>query len=151
MGVAAADGTCADRSSEKVPEGHQGYPVLDDLAAARWVQDYNAAWLGQDWDSLAAHMAPGVEFVVPGLAEVLIGRAAVIGNLRNALSRMVIHEYNATDLTGHGRSPVGIILYRWQLDYSIGLQHFATSGRDVLVLSEAEGRRLLVWRGQFGA
>lgn len=125
--------------------------VLDDLSAARWVQAYDAAWLGKNWNSLATHLAPGVEFVVPGLADTLIGRPAVLESLRAALSRMVIHEYNATDLNGYDRGPVGIITYRWQLDCSIGQQRLQSAGRDVLVLSESDNRWLLTWRGQFSA
>jgi Domain of unknown function (DUF4440) len=145
-------GTGVGRSSAKVLDAHRlasGAPVLDDLAAARWVQAYDAAWLGQDWDGLASLLAPGVEFVVPGLAEVLIGRPAIIESLRNALSRMVIHEYNATDLTGYDRWPVGIIMYRWQLDCSAGQQRVQSTGRDVLVLTATDDRWALVWRGQF--
>ena len=139
-------------SSAKVSGGPQltyGAPILDHLAAARWVQAYDAAWLGQDWDTLASYLAPGVEFVVPGLFDVMTGRAAILESLRQALAGMEIHEYNRTDMTGHERDSCGIITYRWRLDYSIGRQRTQTTGRDVLVLSATDDRWLLVWRGQF--
>ena len=123
--------------------------MLDDLAAARWVQAYDAAWLGQDWESLASRLAPNVEFVVPSLAGMLMGSPAVLASLRDAMSRMVIHEYNATDLTGYDHGPVGIIMYRWQLDCTANHQRVKSTGRDVLVLRAVGDRWLLVWRGQF--
>lgn len=123
-----------------------GAPVLD---AARWVQAYDAAWLGRDWDTLASYLAPGVEFVVPGLFDAMIGRAAILESLRHAFAGMEIHEYNRTDLTGHDRDSCGIITYRWQLDYSVNQQRMHTTGRDVLVLSATDERWVLLWRGQF--
>lgn len=146
-------GTNTDRSTARVLEAHRhvsrAVPVLDDLTAARWVRDYDAAWLEQDWDSLARQLAPSVEFVVPGLADVLIGREAVLEALRNAVCRMVIHEYNTTNITGYDRGPVGIVVYHWRLDCSVGSRRLQTTGRDVLLLSEAGGRWVLTWRGQF--
>ncbi|HEY6927079.1 MAG TPA: nuclear transport factor 2 family protein [Steroidobacteraceae bacterium] len=144
--------TTISSSSAKVSGGHRPTyhaPILDDLAAARWVQAYDAAWLGQDWDTFASYLAPGVEFVVPGLFDAMIGRAAILESLRHALAGMEIHEYNRTELTGHDRGSCGIITYRWQLDSSVGKQRMHTSGRDVLVLSVTDGRWVLVWRGQF--
>jgi hypothetical protein len=126
-----------------------GLPVLDNLAAARWVEAYNAAWVGRDWVSLASYLAPGVEFVVPALGDTLSGRPAIIATLRDSLANVVIHEYDTTNLAGHDHGSVGVITYDWQLDSSIGQQHIQSTGRDVLVLSATAGQWLLVWRGQF--
>ena len=145
-------GTDAGYSGAKVLAAHRFVsvlPVLDDLAAARWVQAYDAAWLGQDWDGLAELLAPNVEFVVPGLADALVGRAVILESLREALGCMVIHDYNATELTGCDRGSVGIINYRWSLDSSVCGRRSQSTGRDVLVLKAIEGRWQLVWRGQY--
>ena len=145
-------GTGVSSSSDKLFDVHRfrsGAPVLDDMVAARWVQAYDAAWLGQDWDCLAGYLAPAVEFVPPGPAEVLVGRSVILESLRDTLGRMAIHEYNTTDLTGHDRGSVGVITYRWQLDCSVGRQRMQTTGRDILVLDAIDGRWMLMWRGQF--
>jgi hypothetical protein len=125
--------------------------VLDDLAAARWVQSYDAAWLGQDWGQLERRLAPDVEFVVQRFTTAIVGRRAVMENLREVMRYAQMHEYNATDLRGHSSGPVGIITYRWQLDWTIRHERTETKGRDVLVLRAAGDDWQLLWRAQFRA
>jgi hypothetical protein len=128
-------------------------PVLDDLAAARWVQAYDVAWLGKDWESLQQRLAPEVEFVVPGIPEPVIGSSFVVASLRETMNHLRIHEYNATDLKGYDCGSIGVITYRWQLDSSVGdgTGRSQSTGRDVLVLRAAAECWLLTWRGQFRA
>lgn len=124
---------------------------LDDLGAAVWVQAYDAAWLGQEWTQLARRLDPDVNFVSHGFSSLLVGRAAVIANLRETMSRARVHEYNATDLTGYCSGHVGVIHYRWQLDWTVEDERCAITGRDVLVLRAVHGEWLLVWRAQIRA
>jgi len=94
--------------------------VFDDLAAARWVQTYDAAWLGKDWKSLEGRLAPEVIFVIPTAPEPLVGRVRVLASIRDGMSDVRMHEYNATDLHGHDCAGMGVITYRWQLDCTVG-------------------------------
>ncbi len=121
---------------------------LDDLAAAIWVQAYDAAWLGQDWGELACRLDPDVNFVADGFTSLLAGREAVIAHLRETMSQARVHEYNATDLTGYCSGRVGVVHYRWQLDWTVAGERRAITGRDVLVLHAMRGEWLLVWRAQ---
>jgi hypothetical protein len=123
--------------------------LLDDLLAARWVQTYDAAWLSQDWFSLGSRLAPEVVFVSPAAVEPLVGRARVLENLRELMSGVRMHEYNATDLRGYDCGGTGVITYRWQLDCTVGQERRQSTGRDVLVLRESADHWLLAWRGQF--
>ena len=125
--------------------------LLNDLTAAMWVQAYDAAWLGQNWELLETRLAVDVEFETKHFMTALIGRPAVIAQLRDAMKYTRIHEYNATDLKGHSSGPVGIITYRWQLDCTIGQERTETTGRDVLVLRAEIAQWQLVWRAQFRA
>jgi hypothetical protein len=124
---------------------------LNDLTAAMWVQAYDSAWLGQNWELLERLLALDVEFETKHFTDALIGRHSVITYLRDAIKQTRIHEYNATDLKGHSSGPVGIITYRWQLDCTIEEERTETTGRDVLVLSAHEDHWQLVWRAQFRA
>jgi len=140
----------ASRKSDSEVPGSD-VAVLNDLTAAMWVQAYDAAWLEQNWELLESRLALDVEFVTKHFTNALVGRAAVIGNLRESMKHTEIHEYNATDLRGHSSGPVGIITYRWQLDCTIGKERTETTGRDVLVLSAEGDQWQLVWRAQFRA
>ena len=126
-------------------------PLLDDLAAAIWVQAYEAAWLGRKWERLHPLLAPEVEFVVPGAPEPIVGNSPVVAALREKMMNVRIHEYNATDLKGYGFGSVGVVTYRWQLDWTPceSAERTQCTGRDVLVLRAAAQSWLLVWRGQF--
>jgi len=124
---------------------------LNDLTAAMWVQAYDSAWLGQNWELLERLLALDVEFETKHFTNALIGRHSVITYLRDAIKQTRIHEYNATDLKGHSSGPVGIITYRWQLDCTIEEERTETTGRDVLVLCADEDHWQLVWRAQFRA
>ena len=126
-------------------------PTLDDLAAALWVQDYDAAWLGQDWERLQQRLAPDVQFVASDFSTTVVGRSAVLANIQEVMRDATIHEYNATDLTGYDSGPVGVIRYRWQLDCTIQHERRQTMGHDVLVLRAAKDYWELTWRAQFRA
>ncbi|HEV2284887.1 MAG TPA: nuclear transport factor 2 family protein [Steroidobacteraceae bacterium] len=113
--------------------------VLDDLAAARWIQSYDAAWLGRDWPRLERYLAADVALLTaaPGIS--IAGRRAVLEHMRSRLSGVEVHEYNTTDLRGRAAGDIGIICYRWQLEWTIGHRRQQLSGRDVLVLRAAPG------------
>jgi ketosteroid isomerase-like protein len=123
---------------------------LDDLAATRWVQAYDAAWLGRRWERLSQYLAPDVLFVNHGRAEMLQGRPAVISHLRNMSRRATMHHYSATDLKGFGWGNLALIIYCWRLDGAKRRehQHIAIAGRDVLVLRTAQGSWQLACRFQ---
>lgn len=125
-----------------------GFPVLDDWAAARWLHAYEAAWIGEDWTRVERCLAPDVRFLPWGETVALMGREAVVANMRQRAKQLRMHEYNATDVAGSSSGPVGVIDYRWQLDCTQGLQPIATTGRDVLVLRAAADDWELVWCAQ---
>jgi ketosteroid isomerase-like protein len=122
--------------------------MLDDLAAAVWVQAYDAAWLGQDWGTLEKYFAPDVTMMLRGFSTAIVGRAAVLANVRALMTGVQVHEYNATDLTGHSSGVIGVITYRWQLDWTVDHTRRANSGRDILVLRGMREGWQLVWRAQ---
>lgn len=122
--------------------------ALDDLAAAIWVQAYDAAWLGQNWTALEKCFAPDVAMLLGGSANAVTGRAAVVAYIRKKMTGAVVHEYNATDLTGHASGATGVITYRWQLDWTVGSERRATSGRDILVLRAVHQGWQLLWRAE---
>ena len=122
--------------------------ALDDLSAAAWVQDFDAAWLGQDWASLAQFLAPDVEFLSLGATTVLVGCEAVLDYLRDFSENAVVHEYNATELRGRGSWPEGIITYRWQMEWSAANKRRAAEGRDLLALRAGSAGWQLIWRAQ---
>ena len=121
-----------------------GAGVLDDLAAARWIQSYDAAWLGRDWSRLERLLAADVALLAAAPGASIAGRRAVLEHMRSRLSGVEVHEYNTTDLTGRAAGDLGIISYRWQLEWTIGHRRQQLSGRDVLVLrAAAAGWQLL--------
>ncbi|HWZ64510.1 MAG TPA: nuclear transport factor 2 family protein [Steroidobacteraceae bacterium] len=120
--------------TERALVGEPAPAVLDDLAAAVWVQAYDAAWLGRNWPELERQLAADVALLSPGLQISVAGRRAVLAHMRTALRDAQVHEYNATDLKGRSSGGIGIISYRWQLDWTVGHHREQLSGRDVLVL-----------------
>src|SRR5579862_6923655 len=104
-----------DTRAAEVHETHEP-GVLDDLAAAVWVQAYDAAWLRQHWRALEQCFAPDVVMMLAGSTNAVTGRAAVLAHIREMMTGSVVHEYNATELKGHASGATGVITYRWQLD-----------------------------------
>lgn len=141
-----------DRRSSILSSGEgvvaSGESPLDDLAAAIWVQAYDAAWLGRDWGALERYFARDVVVMLAGFSVTITGRAAVLAHLRAMMCGAEVHEYNATDLRGHSVREIGVITYRWQLDCTVDHHRRATSGRDILVLRRAHEGWQLVWRVQ---
>lgn len=103
------------------------------------MQRYDAAWLGCDWRSLEDQLATDVALLSPELKVWLAGRRAVLTHLRAAMRGRQVHEYNATDLRGRSCGALGIISFRWQLDWSFGHERRQSSGRDLLVLRTSAG------------
>ncbi len=120
--------------------------VLDDLAAARWIQAYDAAWLGRDWSRLERYLAADVALLTAAPGVSIAGRRAVLEHMRSQLWGVEVHEYNTTDLKGRAAGDIGIISYRWQLEWTIGHRRRELSGRDVLVLRAATAGWLLLRR-----
>jgi uncharacterized protein DUF4440 len=137
------------RPNSRSPDVHAAREpgVLDDFAAAIWVQAYDAAWLGQNWMALEKCFAADAAMIT-GSANPVTGREAVVAYIRKMMTGAVVHEYNATDLKGHASGATGVITYRWQLDWTVGGQRRATSGRDILVLRSVRESWQLVWRAQ---
>ncbi len=139
------------RSQSRAAQARRPAPadtVLDDLAAAVWVQAYDAAWLGRDWAALERCLAPDVALAVSGFSATIVGRTEVLAHLRAVMRTTHVHEYNATDLNGHASGPTGVITYRWQLDCTVDRERRASSGRDILVLRSSGADWQLVWRAQ---
>jgi ketosteroid isomerase-like protein len=122
--------------------------ILDDLAAAVWVQAYDRAWLGRDWRALERMITPDVVVMGPGFTAATRGRAAALSHFRATMSRANVHEYNATDLQGHTVGRVGVITYRWQLDWTVARERFGVFGRDILMLRPTAAGWQLAWRAQ---
>lgn len=125
--------------------------VLDDLGAAVWVQAYDAAWLARDWNTLERYLVPDISLMSPGFVTTIVGRDAVLAHLRAMMSGVRIHEYNTTDVKGHSSGPVGVVTYRWQLDWTVDHERRPLSGRDILVLRAASEGWQLMWRVQVRA
>ena len=118
--------------------------VLDDLAAAVWLQRYDTAWLGCDWRALERQLAADVALLSPELKIWLAGRRALLAHLRAMMRGAQVHEYNATDLRGRSSGMIGIISYGWQLDWTVGHKRRQISGRELLVLrATSRGWQLL--------
>ena len=122
--------------------------AMDEFAAASWVQAYDAAWLGEDWDRLARYLAADVHFVPHGAKRVIAGREAVIEHLREFLKRAEVHEYNATDLRLRAARGVAYVSYRWQLDWTCDGRRHVAQGRDLISLRFADGDWRLIRRHQ---
>lgn len=134
------------RRSRIVPTLASPPGVLDDLAAAVWVQAYDAAWLSRSWTALERRLSPDVVMVTSAFTRVIAGRTAVLAHLRALMRGAVVHEYNATDLKGHASGATGVISYRWQLDWTVEGERRASSGRDILVLRAVPQGWQLAWR-----
>lgn len=113
--------------------------MLDDLAAAVWLRAYDAAWLGCDWPELERRLASDVALLSPVRRVWLIGRKTVLAHLRALMRDAQVHEYNATDLRGCSSGKLGIISYRWQIDWTLEHRRSQSSGGDVLVLRATPG------------
>jgi hypothetical protein len=114
--------------------GESAAGVLDGLAAAVWVQAYDAAWLGRDWTELERHLAADVALLSPGMRVTVAGRKAVLAHMRAMMGDAQVHEYNTTGLKGRSSGGLGIISYHWQLDWTVHQRRRQLSGRDVLLL-----------------
>lgn len=110
------------------------------------MQRFDAAWLGGDWRTLERRLAADVALLSPDLEVWLAGRRAVLTHLRAAMRGAQVHEYNATDLRGLCSGPLGVISYRWQLDWSRARRRRQSSGRALLVLRAAAGEWQLLRR-----
>jgi len=116
---------------------------LDDLWAAQWVRAYDAAWLSEDVDRVGQLLAQNAEFRSNRRRSPLIGRKAVLEDIREFFKRARVQEYCATDLVGRRSGTVGVIRYSWRLEWTFGSRLRVNTGRDTLILHEVGGRWVL--------
>jgi hypothetical protein len=119
---------------------------LDELGAAAWVQAYDAAWLDRDWQRLEGMLAPDVESVAAGQSQSVVGRPAVIANLRESLADATVHEYSATDVHVRGSGAIRVLSYRWLRGETVGHERVTRAGRDLLALRAGSGGWQLIRR-----
>jgi len=108
--------------------------TLDDLRAALWLRGYDAAWLDRDWAALERRLAPDVALLSADMKIWLAGQRAVLAHLQAMLAGARVHEYNATDIRGRSHGAIGIIRFRWRLDWTFERRRRHGSGCEVLVL-----------------
>jgi hypothetical protein len=140
---------------EESPLRHSGSPApdeetlsLDDFRASTWVQAYDSAWLGSRWTTLEQMLERDVTLMSTDFARSIRGRDAVLQHLRAMRVRTEIHEHTITALKGYTSGSVGIITYRWQLDWTVDRERRSGAGRDILVLQPSVKGWRLSWRGQ---
>ena len=124
---------------------------LDEFGAAAWVQAYDAAWLDRDWERLEGMLAPDVESVAAGREQTVVGRPAVIADLRESLADATVHEYSATDVHVRGSGALRVLSYRWQREETVGDERVMRAGRDVLALRAGDHGWQLVRRIELDA
>jgi hypothetical protein len=112
------------------------------------VQAYDAAWLARRWSELEKLFAPDVTLMSSNFAQAIVGREAVLDYLRALMQRMYVHEYTVADPRGYTSGSVGIITYRWQLDWTVARERRSGAGRDILVLKPEASGWQLTWRSQ---
>jgi hypothetical protein len=122
--------------------------VLEDSTAARWVDAFDAAWLGSRWTELATLLERDVTLTSTDFSRSIVGRDAALRHLRAQRGRTQIHEHVVTDLRGYTSGRIGIITYRWQRDWTVDCERRSGAGRDILVLQPAASGWRLSWRGQ---
>jgi hypothetical protein len=140
-----------DALMEWSPAERSDRTELDELGAAAWVQAYDAAWLDRDWNRLETMLAPDVESVTAGHSETLVGRPAVIANLRESLADATVHEYSATDVHVRGTGAIRVLSYRWLRDETVGDERVTREGRDLLALRAGHDGWQLVRRIELDA
>lgn len=110
-------------------------PPLNDLRTAEWVHAYDAAWLDKDWERLERFMTRDVALRIHRQRQIVAGRAAVVGYLKDFMGRARVTDYSATDLRGSFRSDgTGLITCSWYLQWIIGKRRRACAGNDRLCL-----------------
>lgn len=131
------------------PRRHeQAVPSLDDLKAATWVKAYGSAWLGGRWRELEKMLAPDVTLMSTDSTDAVEGREAVLDHLRRLRQRACVHDYAVAEMKGYVSGSVGVITYRWQLDWTVAVERRSGTGDDILVLRPAGRGWQLSWRGQ---
>ena len=98
---------------DDAPDGSAWKP----LTAASWLQEYNSAWLDGRWPELETLLASDVEFAMLGAGRVLSGRSEVVAMLRRRYARLAIHDFSATELGTRRVGGIGIVSYRWYMDW----------------------------------
>jgi hypothetical protein len=87
------------------------------LTAAAWLQAYNSTWLDGRWPELETLLATDVEFALLGVGRVVAGRSEVVAMLRRRYARLAIHDFSATELDVRQVGGIGIVAYRWYMDW----------------------------------
>jgi hypothetical protein len=87
------------------------------LTGASWLQAYNSAWLDGRWPELESLLASDVEFAMLGAGRVVSGRTEVVAMLRRRYARLAIHDFSATELGARRVGGIGIVSYRWCMDW----------------------------------
>ncbi len=115
------------------------------LAAATWLQDFNCAWLRGRWSSLESLLCPDVEFTALGSGRIVCGRAEVVGMFRRRYAHLDIHEFSATEVEARRMAAIGILQFRWSVDWNESLERVRRFGRTTIGLRLLEQPWKALW------
>ncbi|MBS0395760.1 MAG: nuclear transport factor 2 family protein [Proteobacteria bacterium] len=115
------------------------------LAAATWLQDFNSAWLRGRWSNLENLLCPDVEFTTLGSARMVSGRTEVVGMFRRRYSRLDIHEFSATEVEARRLGAIGILQFRWFVDWHESMERVRRFGCTTIGLRLLERPWKALW------
>lgn len=116
---------------------------------AETLRRLSAAWRERRYEELSSLFDENVVMALPGFADRVKGRDALVASYREFMDRATILEYREEPPTVDVWGDSAVAMYRWHMAWAAGGDAERASGHDVFVFTRGSGAEppwRAVWR-----
>jgi hypothetical protein len=106
----------------------------------------NGAWRDNRPAAMHEFLDPGITMVLPGFAQSVVGREALLASFDDFCRNARVLEYRESEETIHVVGNCAVASFRFEMVYERGTYRATSAGRDLWVFERRNGTWLAVWR-----
>ena len=120
---------------------------MSDIAHVREViRAVNDCWLNGWYDQLAQYFDEHVVLALPGFADRIEGRRALVASYRDFGEKATIRRFEPLPPMIQLRGDAAVATCGFSIAYEIGGRAYEEKGTDLLVFARADCRWTIIWR-----
>ncbi len=112
------------------------------------VNNLNDDWLNDRIENLSRYFHKQAVIIQPGTLKKMRGREEIVESYREFMEEAEVTDFRLKDLRIDVFEHTAVVLYTFNIKYTVETTHYDEEGLEVLVLNLHNGKWQIVWRNQ---
>lgn len=112
------------------------------------VNNLNDDWLNDRIENLSRYFHKQAVIIQPGTLKKMRGREEIVESYREFMEEAEVTDFRLKDLRIDVFKHTAVVLYTFNIKYTVETTHYDEEGQEVLVLNQHNGKWQIVWRNQ---